>query len=68
MNYEVEFMKASDWTKVAEIYTEGIMTKIATFQSEAPSWEEWNKGHCESCRLVAYLPFPVGVFMLELQR
>lgn len=53
MNYEVEFMKASDWTKVAEIYTEGIMTKIATFQSEAPSWEEWNKGHCESCRLVA---------------
>ncbi|MDF2678348.1 MAG: sortase-like acyltransferase [Bacillota bacterium] len=53
MDYNVEVMKASDWTQVVEIYTEGIKTKIATFQSEAPSWEEWNKGHCESCRLVA---------------
>lgn len=53
MDYEVEVMKASDWAQVAEIYTEGIMTQIATFQSAAPSWEEWNKDHCESCRLVA---------------
>ena len=52
MDYKVEVMKASDWTQVAKIYTEGINTKIATFQSEAPSWDEWNKGHCESCRLV----------------
>lgn len=53
MDYNVEAMKASDWTQVAEIYAEGINTKIATFQSEAPSCEEWSKGHCESCRLVA---------------
>lgn len=53
MDYKVEEMSASDWTQVADIYMEGIMTKIATFQSTIPSWEEWNKGHCESCRLVA---------------
>jgi phosphinothricin acetyltransferase len=53
MDYEVEVMKASDWAQVAKIYTEGIKTKIATFQSAAPSWEEWNKGHCESSRLIA---------------
>ncbi|MEL7648447.1 MAG: N-acetyltransferase family protein [Sedimentibacter sp.] len=53
MDYKVEAMKESDWPQVAEIYTEGIMTKIATFQSAAPSWEEWDKGHSESCRLVA---------------
>lgn len=53
MEYKVEAMKESDWPQVAEIYTEGIMIKIATFQSAAPSWEEWDKGHCESCRLVA---------------
>lgn len=53
MDYKVEEMRASDWTQVADIYMEGIMTKIATFQSTIPSWEEWNKGHCESCRLVA---------------
>lgn len=53
MEYKVEAMIESDWPQVAEIYTEGIMTKISTFQNEAPSWEEWDKGHCESCRLVA---------------
>ncbi|MDW2797584.1 N-acetyltransferase family protein [Clostridium boliviensis] len=53
MNYKIDEMKAADWTQVAEIYEEGIKTKIATFQSEAPSWEDWNKSHCESCRLVA---------------
>lgn len=74
MDYKIEDMRASDWTQVADIYMDGINTKIATFQSTIPSWEEWNKGHCESCRLVArkgdiilgwqlYLPIPVGVFM-----
>lgn len=53
MEYRVEGMKETDWPQVAEIYTEGIMTKKATFQNEAPSWEEWSKGHCEACRLVA---------------
>ncbi|WP_326907658.1 GNAT family N-acetyltransferase [Sedimentibacter sp. MB31-C6] len=53
MDYKVDEMRASDWTKVAEIYMEGIKTKIATFQSTIPSWEDWNKGHCETCRLVA---------------
>lgn len=49
----VEEMKSSDWPQVAAIYQEGIDTKIATFQNELPSWEEWDRGHCKSCRLVA---------------
>lgn len=53
MNYKVETMKADDWKQVANIYMEGIKSKIATFDSRVPSWEEWNTGHCESCRLVA---------------
>jgi len=53
MDYIIEEMRATDWSQVADIYMEGIMTKIATFQNTIPSWEEWNKGHCESCRLVA---------------
>ncbi|MDF2949743.1 MAG: sortase-like acyltransferase [Sedimentibacter sp.] len=53
MDYKIEEMRASDWTQVADIYMDGINTKIATFQSAIPSWEEWDKGHCESCRLVA---------------
>ncbi len=46
-------MKATDWKQVADIYMEGIKTKIATFQSTVPAWEEWNNDHCQSCRLVA---------------
>lgn len=53
MDYKVEIMKPSDWKQVSEIYTDGINTKVATFQSEVPSWEEWDKGHCDTCRLVA---------------
>lgn len=53
MDYKVEMMKTSDWAQVAEIYMEGMKTKIATFLSEPPSWNEWNKGHCKSCRLAA---------------
>ncbi|MHC6181396.1 GNAT family N-acetyltransferase [Clostridium sp. JNZ X4-2] len=26
---------------------------IATFQTEAPAWESWDKGHLNICRLVA---------------
>ena len=53
MEYKIELMKVSDWEQVAKIYTKGIKTKVATFQSEAPSWEDWDNGHCEICRLVA---------------
>jgi len=53
MNYKVDVMREADWNRVAEIYAEGIKTKIATFQSTVPTWEEWNKEHCEDSRLVA---------------
>lgn len=53
MEYKIEEMKSSDWEQVKNIYLEGINTKIATFQTEAPIWEEWNNGHISSCRLVA---------------
>lgn len=53
MEFIVTEMKETDWLPVSDIYTEGINTKIATFQSTAPSWEDWNNGHCKTCRLVA---------------
>lgn len=55
MEYEIEEMKPSDWEQVKRIYLEGIKTGIATFQSEAPTQENWNKGHINSCRLVVRL-------------
>lgn len=53
MEYVIEKMKSSDWKQVKDIYLEGIKTGIATFQTEAPTWENWDKGHLNCCRLVA---------------
>jgi phosphinothricin acetyltransferase len=53
MDYKIKPMKESDWEQVAEIYLDGIQTEIATFQSEAPTWEDWDKGHVVDCRFVA---------------
>jgi L-amino acid N-acyltransferase YncA len=38
---------------VAEIYAEGIATGMATFETEVPSWEEWDADHLAGLRLVA---------------
>ncbi|WP_349668800.1 N-acetyltransferase family protein [Lacrimispora sp.] len=53
MDYKIDEMKASDWPQAAAIYMEGIRTKIATFQSEAPGWDDWDRSHCSACRLTA---------------
>ncbi|GIO27257.1 GNAT family N-acetyltransferase [Ornithinibacillus bavariensis] len=49
----VQQMKKKDWSCVKEIYRQGIETGNATFDTEPPSWEEWDNGHLEGCRLVA---------------
>lgn len=49
----IDKMQPNDWPDVREIYLEGIATGHATFQQEAPSWEEWNNGHLIDCRIVA---------------
>lgn len=46
-------MIASDWPIVAIIYREGIETRDATFETEVPTWEEWDAGRLAGCRLVA---------------
>ncbi|MBS8266389.1 N-acetyltransferase [Mesobacillus boroniphilus] len=49
----IEKMRSDDWEEVRAIYLEGIATGHATFQKEAPSWEEWDYGHNAECRIVA---------------
>lgn len=55
MDYKIDEMTQLDWEQVAYIYLEGIKTGKATFQTEVPTWENWNNGHVSSCRLVARL-------------
>ncbi len=46
-------MTDSDWHDVSRIYGLGIATGDATFESEIPSWENWNNSHLMKCRLIA---------------
>src|SRR6476620_11232939 len=46
-------MRPEDWPAVAAVYAEGIATWHATFQTDVPAWEDWDRGHRADCRLVA---------------
>jgi L-amino acid N-acyltransferase YncA len=46
-------MRAEDWPAVKAIYEQGIATRQATFETEAPEWEAWDAGHHTALRLVA---------------
>src|SRR5262249_33824350 len=44
---------SADWPQVRAIYLEGIAGGQATFETEAPSWEQWDAAHLLFARLVA---------------
>ena len=50
---EIAAMQAADWEQVAGIYAEGIATGVATFETETPTWDEWDATHLSFGRLVA---------------
>lgn len=52
---EIQALVPSDWEHVSRIYREGIATKMATFETEVPSWEQWDRKYIDSCRLVAQI-------------
>lgn len=43
----------TDYPLVKLIYELGIQSGNSTFQTEAPSWNEWDKSHLKACRLAA---------------
>ncbi len=53
MDIRIRPFKLTDWDDVQRIYEEGISTGLATFETEVPSWKEWDKTHLKTCRLVA---------------
>ena len=55
MKIEIVEMTDAHWEAVAEIFRQGIETGIASVETRAPSRDEWNAHHLESCRLVAIL-------------
>ena len=48
----IDQISASDWEQVRAIYLEGIRSGHSTFETDAPSWEQWDEGHLRIARLV----------------
>ena len=46
-------LRPDDWPEVARIFGEGIATGNATFETEVPSWKDWDRGHLDAHRFVA---------------
>jgi L-amino acid N-acyltransferase YncA len=53
MGLTIEPLTADHWPRVAEIYRSGIATGNSTFETEVPSWEDWDRDHVAEPRLVA---------------
>jgi L-amino acid N-acyltransferase YncA len=60
MDYQITFMQPADWAAVRAIYAEGIATGNATFETELPDWEQWDRAHRSDCRLIARTQDRVG--------
>src|SRR5262245_35732096 len=50
---EIRAMRASDWPSVVAIFAEGIATRGATFETDAPSYESFDASHHAEQRFVA---------------
>src|SRR5262245_21815843 len=53
MGIVIESMTPADWEPVQTIYEEGIASGQATFEAEAPPWQQWDASHHSFGRLVA---------------
>lgn len=51
-NIAIRPMEPEDWNAVSEIYSEGIATEHATFQTTCPPYTAWDAFHIKECRLV----------------
>jgi L-amino acid N-acyltransferase YncA len=50
---EIGALRAEDWPAVERIYAEGIATGEATFETEPPGRDEWDRSHLAEHRFVA---------------
>lgn len=53
MKLEITKLQPAHWDNVREIYVDGLGTGLASFETEAPSWEQWDASHLSNVRLVA---------------
>lgn len=52
-SFDLRPLTPADWPAVCAIYLEGIATGQATFETDAPEWQEWDTAHLSQPRLAA---------------
>lgn len=52
MECQIREMQKGDWRQVSEIYQQGMDTNLATFQTQCPTYEEFDQSHMKQCRFV----------------
>jgi L-amino acid N-acyltransferase YncA len=52
-DFSITVMRSDDWPAMRDIYSEGIATGNATFETETPQWAKWDQGHLQDCRVIA---------------
>ena len=53
MYIQIDRMHRHEWETVRSIYTGGIASGDATFETQVPDWEEWDSNHLPTPRRVA---------------
>lgn len=56
-------MLPEDWTRVSEIYKQGVDSGDTTFTTQCPTWEGWDLEHKKICRYVALCSEEVAGFV-----
>ncbi len=56
MDFIIDALRPDDWQAVRAIYTEGISTGQATFETQAPDWPTWDGAHLPVSRLAIRVP------------
>ena len=54
MKILIKLLESRDWEAIHDVYLEGLATGQATFETKAPSQEEWDRGHLPFGRIGAY--------------
>jgi L-amino acid N-acyltransferase YncA len=50
---DLRALAKDDWSAVADIYWDGMRDGLATFETELPTWDEWDAAHFPGHRIVA---------------
>jgi L-amino acid N-acyltransferase YncA len=62
VNMKIGLLEKKHYPSVSKIYTEGLATGIASFETNILDWENWDKKFLRKCRYVAFIDNEVAAW------